>query len=287
MSYNKMNRRATTRKSSREQSPADYEQGAQDEKRFAISFENPNHSDTVVEAPGKSVSMEECLPQYGSPEWQKYVIGLLNPDEVYEGYPRCFGLRRIANLLLGPIVEQGVSNLSVIPIVTAEEKNSRAVTVVYDIHINWKMSTRVPIVMGNNGEGMCLNDIRKFSGTADCIEDINSPYGRHPAASAETKAESRALKKALCLNIITAEEKVSGYDDRDSIETRKDISESKISEQLKNFILAKLSKLDLNVDKIVSEYLTSVGAPQKPLNDFTMSEGQQCFNYINYLQQNR
>lgn len=281
MSYNKKDRRAPSRRQTVEQSTQEEQRG------FSISFEPPQEPEAMSDAPVKQSSMEEHMPQYGSPEWQKYVLGLLNPDEIYEGYPRCFGLRRVANLLLGPIVEQGVSNLSVIPIVTAEEKNSRAVTVVYDIIINWKLSLRVPVVMNIGQDNDYFNDMRKFSGTADCVEDINSPYGRHPAASAETKAESRALKKALGLNVITAEEKVSGYDERDSVETRKDISESRISDQLKNFILAKLSKLNLDVSKTLSDYLSSVGLMQKSLDEFTMSEGQQCFAYINSLQQNR
>lgn len=283
MTYNKRDRRVPQRKQvqTQEEQPA-----------FSISFEQPQ--DAPKEQPDvvQQSSMEDHLPQYGSPEWQKYVLGLLNADEVNsEGYPKCFGLRRVANLLLGPIVSQGVSNLSVIPIVTAEDRNSRAVTVVYDIHIEWNLSKKVPVILATARDGyqseLLHNDIRKFSGTADCVEDINSPYGRHPAASAETKAESRALKKALLLNILTAEEKVSGYDERDAVETRKDISESKISEQLKNFILAKLAKLNLDVNKTIADYLSSVGSTQKSLNDFTMSEGQQCFTYINSLQQDR
>lgn len=280
MSYNRRDRRAPSKKT-------EVETDDSENRGFSISFEQPSTPD-VGAAATTSGKMEDHLPPYASPEWQKYVLGLLNPEELYDGYPKCFGLRRLAHHLLGPIVEQGVSNLSVIPIVTAEEKNSRAVTVVYDVYIDWKLSTNVPLVVGYELNGVVpVYNRRKFSGTADCVEDMNSPYGRHPAATAETKAESRALKRALGINVITAEEKVSGYDDRESLENRKDISESKISDQLKNFISAKLSKLDRDVDSTVSEYLKSIGAVPKNISEFTMSQGQEFFAYINGLQQGR
>lgn len=263
------------------------------EPKFDILFQEKKREPTISEQKTSNpTKMSDHLPEYGSPDWQKFVLSNLYPEELSDGYPRCFGLRRLANKILGPIVRQGVETLSVIPQMTEDGKSSRAVTVVYNISIQWKLDTTVPYVidMSKPEYPTPLYVERKFSGVADCIEDVSSPFGRHPAASAETKAESRALKKALGLSILTAEEKISGYDDTtiSSVEERRGVSESKITTQLVNFINAKLANMGLNHDSVIDEYCkNTLGCDVKPLSEFTISEGQTLFNNINNLQQNR
>ncbi len=214
---------------------------------------------------------QELLPRYGSKEWQSYILSLIAPDEQLDGFPRCFGLRRVAQLVLGDIISSKPTQIVVIPQLSANDTPTRAVTVVYEIVFDWKMGN--PIFVGADTP---LQDYRTFGGMADCVEDINTPYGKHPAASAETKAESRALKKALCLNILSAEEKVSGYDE--VIEMAP--SNARITTQLASFIEAKVSALKLNLGDVMKEFGTS----NEVLTNIPLEEGVKLFSYINGLQ---
>ena len=50
-------------------------------------------------------------PDYLSPEWDAYVMSQFEPNELIDGYPNVAGLRRVAELLLGPILESGPSQV--------------------------------------------------------------------------------------------------------------------------------------------------------------------------------
>lgn len=227
---------------------------------FDIEFTESEEEATIADA----------LPEYGSPEWQEYVISLMEPSETLDGYPKCHGLRRVAQLLLGPIVKSGPSMLSVIP-----TNEGRATTIVYEVTFDWTLNR--PIWFNPNAPSTA--SYRIFGGCADCIEDIKSPYGRHPAASAETKAASRAFKKALCINVLSAEERISGYDEKGE-ESAPD--NSKITTQLCNFISAKINVLKLDLDTVSKEF----GLSNK-LEKIPMSEGRLFFAFVNNYQQGK
>lgn len=231
-----------------------------------VSEYGQDNEDTSPETLG------DVVPTYGSKDWQSYVLSQIAPDEQMDGFPRCFGLRRVAQLLLGEIISSKVAQLSVIPQLSANDVPTRAVTVSYEITFDWKMST--PLFVG--GDSVINQDYRTFGGMADCVEDINTPYGKHPAASAETKAESRALKKALCINVLSAEEKVSGYDET----VNSSPSNSKITSQLVAFIEAKISALKLDLASVMKEFGTS----KDVLKEIPLEEGVKLFSYINGLQ---
>ena len=147
-------------------------------------------------------SIQETVPQYGSDEWQEYVVSLLRPDEFFDGSPKMSGLRRVAQMLLGDIVHSGAESVSVVP-----QEDSRAVTVNYKVVFAWKLDFGVNAVDISKAQF----DLRTFMGMADCIENRDCMFARHPAATAETKAMARAFKTALCINVVTADEKLSGY----------------------------------------------------------------------------
>ena len=50
---------------------------------------------------------EKTIPDYLSPEWDAYVMEQFAPHELMDGHPNAAGLRRVAELLLGPIIESG------------------------------------------------------------------------------------------------------------------------------------------------------------------------------------
>ena len=64
-----------------------------------IELETPSNTNTSV----KDVVMSDG-PSVTSPDWNDYVLSLFEKDELYDGRPKCHGLRRVAELLLGEIV---------------------------------------------------------------------------------------------------------------------------------------------------------------------------------------
>lgn len=224
--------------------------------------------------PAQPSTMAEALPEYGSIEWQKYIVGLLRPDEVIDGFPKGAGLRRVANLVLGPIVKSGATVVSVVPQLINGDTPSRAVTINYEITINWKLNRSVMVSFGSTQPA---GEYRTFAGVSDCVEDARNVFGKHPAASAESKAESRALKKALGLNVLSFEERISGYEETTEIEK----PENRISTQLREFIGAKIEILKLDPKAVLREF----GSDQTSLHDLSMDEGRKLFQFINSYQQ--
>jgi len=127
------------------------------------------------------------VPVLGSKEWNDYVLSQLAGDEKQDDAPTVDGLRRVAQQLLGPIISSVTTNLLM---------NERATAVAYEVEFLWQYED------ARQGQNV------SFGGVAD-VTDENSthPYSQYRAALAETRAEGRALKKALGLKkIMTAEE---------------------------------------------------------------------------------
>lgn len=264
---------------------------------FNITYEETCSEQAPAVAESLPTSLEEVYPKWGSPEWQKLVMGLFYPEELYDGYPKCFGLRRVAKELLGDIVASRVSHMSVIPQVVIDqsgsERTSRAVTIAYELIISWKVG--LPINTYFDINQVDLRNEKIFTGVADCIEDTRSVFGRHPAASAETKAESRALKKALGLSILTAEEKISGYDDLDKNNNTQPVEQEQlINKELKNFIEAKAKTFNITMQQLVADFaknnnrndLVELFKQTKfSIEQFKIEDGRALFAFVNKYQQ--
>jgi len=126
-------------------------------------------------------SEEDEIPEYGSLKWHSYVMSLFTVDELDNGAPKVEGLRRVANFLLG-IVESGP--IQVFP--SEDPVGPGRATVVYQVAFN---------------NGM------KFREVADsCAGNTDPEYVKFPVAIASTRAEARALRKALMLKIHSADE---------------------------------------------------------------------------------
>lgn len=152
--------------------------------------------DSLLDSNSKDVVMS--IPEYGSEEWQDFLINQLSHKEKEGNYPKCFGLRRLAQKYLGDIVESGPIQVFA---PTAQDASGRA-TVVWRIIINWKINQPQYIDIDSYNQ-----DRREFSDVADCwIGNTPASFAVHPSSTAATRAEGRALKKALMLNLLTAEE---------------------------------------------------------------------------------
>lgn len=171
-------------------------------------------------------------PSPTSPDWNDYVLGLFDSSELYEGRPLCAGLRRIAELLLGRIVSSRPTQ--VFP-PSGGDQIGRA-TVVWEI---------------------VFEDGSLFSDVADCWEgNTDDAFCVFNTATAATRAEGRALRKALRLKTVAAEEmtKKNTASIARSISQTKNIAtegeyddSQRMTDPQANFIDVKCKQLNLNV----------------------------------------
>lgn len=193
-------------------------------------------------------------PAMYSPEWHNYVMSLLRPDELIDGAPKCDGLRRLANKLLGEIIFSAPTQ------VFPADQNGRA-TVVYTVKVAWKRDVPEYINLDK-----FEYPVREFADVSDCSpENSVKLYAKHASATASTRAEGRALRKALGLNICTAEElnkedKDNKYGDN-TIDTN--MMSTKISLAQKNFITVKCAQLKIDPYKFMNITHFVHGGPLK------------------------
>lgn len=125
---------------------------------------------------------DNVSPSYASPEWSDFVLSQFEDDELTGGKPNIKGLRRVTESLLGPIVDSGpIQNIP---------GSDNALTVLYVVTIQFPEGSRT------------------FRSVADAGPYNNSkyPFSTYHACMAETRAEARALKRALQLKVTAAEE---------------------------------------------------------------------------------
>lgn len=180
-------------------------------------------------------------PPYGGKEWNEFVMSQFESNELIDGNPICAGLRRVAEELLGDIISSGPSE--VYP--STDPNGPGRATVVYQVVFNWM----------NSGE------VRTYSEVADVWHgNTDDLFCAHPAATASTRAEGRALRKALKVRCLAAEELakkdiVSIVRDSVRVEGSTDgewDAEDGISVAQVNFIDNKCKQLDINVIEFIN-----------------------------------
>lgn len=125
------------------------------------------------------------VPDRYSPEWSDFVLSLFTDEEVcVDGKgnkaPNVNGLRRVAQVVLGQIVASVPSQ------VKFPSAGDPTAGCVYTVQ---------------------FADNTVFAGAADCSpNNVDETYGIYPTAMAETRAEARALRKALGLKVVAVDE---------------------------------------------------------------------------------
>jgi len=170
---------------------------AKDEDFVTMQVESPDDVfdelfDNTEQEETKEVVVEESVGEEGRPsmfsdEWNDFVMAHFHRNELIDGNPICAGLRRIAEFLLGDIIESGPEQ--VFPAMDGSAPD-RA-TVVFKVVFNWM----------NSGEQRVYKEVADvWHGNTDDL------FCAHPVATASTRAEGRALRKALKLRCLAAEE---------------------------------------------------------------------------------
>lgn len=172
---------------------------------------------------------KDC-PNYTSTEWPDHVMSLFAESELVEindgeKVPNVAGLRRVAEQLLGRVIKSGPTQIW--PVL--DQNNIRA-TVVYEVVFS---PTQIDVV--------------SFSDVADvCYSNTDNFFLSYAVATASTRAEARALRKALKLRCVAAEE-VCKKDPAKEV-----VSENKITPEQMTLIDKKCKSHNIDLIKFIN-----------------------------------
>lgn len=201
------------------------EQDMQDMLFETVELETPIDRDT------KTIDVvDDGTPSVTDPDWNDYVMSKFIDKELYDGNPLVHGLRRVAELVIGPIVRSGPTQ--VFP-PQRDDHHGRA-TVVFTVEFE---------------NGMIYSEV------ADCWEgNTDDMFCAYAIATASTRAEGRALRKALRIRAVAAEEMTKKDTAKivRELSAKKEVSDggyddsSRMSDAQHNFIDVKCKQLGVN-----------------------------------------
>lgn len=192
-----------------------------------------SNTDTSV----KNVVLEDA-PSMLSPEWHDYAMTLFEENELVNGHPLVAGLRRVCELVLGPMTFSGPTWVKP----TERDDHHGRATVIFTVEF--------------------ANGIR-CAEVADSWEgNTDDTFCAFAVAIASTRAEARALRKVLKIRGVAAEELTK----KDTAKIVRDISKKKestsgdyddqgrMSDAQYNFIDIKCKQLNISGSELFSEF---------------------------------
>lgn len=186
-----------------------------------------------VDGSKTQITEQAVIPKMTDLEWTDYVLSLLSDDEKINGNPTTDGLRRIFEIALNCKVVVSSSNVVQSP----DPNNEKRATVIHTLCYYLNNSTP---------ETSHLNMVT-VDGAADVYwGNCDKIYRNHPVAVAETRAEGRALRRALKLRKVVAAEELA----KDIEDNPDNNSVNKISNNQINFIDVMAQRLNINVVKL-------------------------------------
>ena len=191
-------------------------------------------------------------PLITDPGWNDYVLSLFVDDEMWKGNPTVDGLRRVVELVLGEVIESETL-LAQTPDANNEFRASATVKVSID-----------------TGAGI----VKSFSGSADAYDgNLDGDFKRHAVAMAETRAEGRALRRALRLRNIAAEEAMTGQSGSAANETIvKPITDNQLN--MISMMCGNNSRgLNINVEKLVKVLAEQTKLSYNTIKGLTETDG--------------
>jgi len=147
------------------------------------------------------------IPSEQDPEWSEYLLDQLSDSELINGAPTVDGLRRITQKCFGEIVE---SHSQIIE--TPTSQNNQRCVIRHTLGIE-----------KHNGIG-----IIRVDGCVDVLyHKTPHPFKDHLVATADTRAEGKALRRALKIRVVTAEE-LQNEDESEAISTDELINDQQV-----------------------------------------------------------
>jgi hypothetical protein len=212
---------------------------------------------TTTNTPTKTVTPNDI-------EWTDHVLSLLSDDEKISGNPTTDGLRRIFEIALNCDIVESSSNVVQSP----SPDNEKRATVVHTISYFLKDGS-VPVESKH----------RVVTGAADVYwGNCDKVFRNHAVAVADTRAEGRALRRALKLRkVVAAEELAKDIEDHPDANTVSKISNNQI-----NFIDVLAKRLNINVVNL----LDSLDIKVTSIYDMSHDDGVKTIKELSTLQTN-
>jgi hypothetical protein len=178
----------------------------------------------------------DTIPSIHDLEWTDYVLSLLSDDEKISGNPTTDGLRRIFEKALNCRIIAAKSSVVQSPC----PENEKRATVTHSL--TYVLNSVESVVKD-------LNTVT-VDGSADVYYgNCDKVFRNHPVAVAETRAEGRALRRALRLRkVVAAEELAKDIEDHPDSNTV-----NKVSNQQINFMDVLSQRLNINVLKLLEQ----------------------------------
>jgi hypothetical protein len=175
------------------------------------------------------------VPSHNDIEWTDYVLSLLSDDEKIKGNPTTDGLRRVFEIAL----KCTVIHSDTVVIQSPSPDNEKRATVTH----------KLTYIINDPNLASELS-IRSTTGAADVYwGNCDKIYRNHPVAVAETRAEGRALRRALKLRKVVAAEELT----EDTEDHPDGNSVNKITNNQINFIDVIAQRLNINVSKLLKQ----------------------------------
>jgi hypothetical protein len=184
---------------------------------------------------------ESSIPDMLSPEWNDYVMKFFTDKELIDGNPLTAGLRRVAEMLIGEIISSRPVDVQR---VETNDPIGRT-TVIYEVQFLVKKDDKEYVKTYAD-----VSDV--WAGNTDDLFAVHAP------ATAATKAEGRALRKALKIRAVAAEELC-----------KKDVSEylsqqiGQLDERIKP---EQIKYLDMNCKKLDIDLIKFINSGEKEYN---------------------
>ena len=211
--------------------------------------------------------MPVVIPNIDSPEWSDYVMTHFQDDEMDNGHPTCDGLRRVTELLIGPIVGRKVN------VIQAPSKNNYGTSTV----------CCTVTVMNNMPNHILYQQIIHEEDAADVNKyNTQEPYHMHATATATTRAEARALRKILRLRTVIAAEELA---DDGVISDYGDIW--KPDDQIDEEQISLLDVVSERCDVNVLDYVNSGEKQYKNIKEVSKTKASEMIQHLNKIQQGK
>jgi hypothetical protein len=188
----------------------------------------------AIEVTAEGTLVEEKTPTIHDTGWTDFVLSHLEDDEKIKGNPTTDGLRRIFEVVMNCDLVASDSEVDQSPC----PQNEKRATVTHTLSFKLKDCTDPDTAF------------RSVTGSADVYwGNCDKIYRNHPVAVAETRAEGRALRRALRLRkVIAAEEVVEHIEDNVD-----GTNATKINNTQLNFIDVLAKRLDININKLLDQ----------------------------------
>ena len=182
----------------------------------------------------ESSEQAQSAPTIHDIEWTDHVLSLLSEDEKIMGNPTTDGLRRIFEVAMNAKIVSSTSTV----VQTPSRDNDNRGTVCHSITFRLDPD-------GEDKDGLNLITV---DGSADVYwGNCDKIFRNHPVAVAETRAEGRALRRALRLRkVVAAEEIAANIEDHPDADTINKITNNQI-----NFIDVLAKRLNIDVLKLL------------------------------------